>query len=397
MKTITNNSLVPMTFELRWKSDEALHAERFFSQVNLWRDILPGNLKTDLTAAVSGDRFEMRILPGREMPAYDPKKVATLKLDQFNKDADRPRYGRFYPQGLLKGLTNVFPQNVQPFRCVGVDSDAIKVDLNHPLSSRELDLTAVVEDVWDKPYDRGGSCEMLMERVADGPGMQARWNGRPTDFIKNSALSREDETPDNLFYEKPRKVNHIDDQAIAEISKLYGELLSPGMDVLDLMSAWRSHVPESLKLRSLVGLGMNPDEMADNPQLTDFKVHDLNADPVLPFADGSFDAILCTVSVEYLARPDAVFAEAARVLRPEGKFIVTFSNRWFPPKTIRLWTELHDFERMGLVLEYFHRSRAFKGLETFSSRGRPRPVDDKYFPQKLISDPVYAVWGQKAA
>ena len=49
-------------------------------------------------------------------------------------------------------------------------------------------------------------------------------------------------------------------------------------------------------------------------------MHDLNADPVLPFADASFDAVLNCVSVDYLVRPVEVLAEVARVLRPGGRF-----------------------------------------------------------------------------
>lgn len=396
MKTITTDSLVSMTFDLRWKSDEATHTERTFSRINLWRDLLPGDLKTELMAGSPGDRFHLQIMPGRELPAHDPKKEVAVKREQFDEAAATPRYGRFYPKGLLRGLTNVFPQNVQPFRCVGVESDTLKADLNHPLSKYPIDLTATVGDVWQKPYDRGGECASLVECLADGPGMQVRWNGRATDFTGNGALSREDEQPDDRFYATPRKVTHIDDRAIEEISHLYGSLMAPGMDVLDLMSGWRSHVPESAALRSLVGLGMNAEEMADNPQLTDHVVHDLNADPTLPFPDGAFDLVLCTVSVEYLTQPEAVFRDVARVLRPGGRFVVTFSNRWFPPKTIHLWTELHEFERLGLVMEYFHRSGKFAGLETLSSRGWDRPSTDKYYPQMRQADPVYAVWGQKA-
>jgi SAM-dependent methyltransferase len=61
----------------------------------------------------------------------------------------------------------------------------------------------------------------------------------------------------------------------------------------------------------------------------------LNDDPALPFPDASFDAVTCCVSVDYLVRPVEVFAEASRVLRPDGPFVVTFSNRCFPTKAIR--------------------------------------------------------------
>ena len=37
----------------------------------------------------------------------------------------------------------------------------------------------------------------------------------------------------------------------------------------------------------------------------------------------------------------------------------------------------------------------FKDLQTYSIRGVPRPHDDKYFPELLFSDPVFAVWGRK--
>jgi hypothetical protein len=76
-------------------------------------------------------------------------------------------------------------------------------------------------------------------------------------------------------------------------------------------------------------------------------------------------------------------------------FAATFSNRWFPPKAIRVWPVLHEFERMGLVLEYFLNSGKYSQLQTYSLRGLPRPANDKYAAQLPYADPVYAVWGQK--
>ena len=74
---------------------------------------------------------------------------------------------------------------------------------------------------------------------------------------------------------------------------------------------------------------------------------------------------------------------------------MTFSKRWFAPKAIRLWSELHEFERPGLVLEYFLHGGAFRDLHTLSLRGRPRPEDDKYCGQNPVSDPMFAVWGSR--
>jgi SAM-dependent methyltransferase/FKBP-type peptidyl-prolyl cis-trans isomerase 2 len=394
MKNINHDSLAEIVFEFDWNSAEAAHTERYCKWVNFWRDILPEEMTRRLLGAEPGHRVEHVLPSGQGLADYDPGKLVTLKPDCFDAGRAKPCYGRFYPLGKIRGLYNIYPENIRPFRCVGVETDAIRADMNHPLAGHDLKLTAVVGDAMRKPYDRGGECTVIMDCVTDGPGMQARWNGAPTDFFSPHAFNRPDETEDDRFYAKPRLVNHIDDKAIATISDFYGQLMRPGMDVLDLMSSWRSHVPASAGYQSLTGLGMNAEEMAANPQLTGYKAHDLNARPKLPFDDQAFDLVICTVSVEYLIRPAEVFADVARILRPGGVFAVTFSNRWFPPKAVNIWPELHEFERMGLVMEYFHHTGLFADLHTLSARGWPRPETDKYYPRMRYSDPVYGVWGR---
>lgn len=145
-------------------------------------------------------------------------------------------------------------------------------------------------------------------------------------------FDRADPGPDTAFYGPPRLVTHIDEGAIAAVGDLYAELSVEG-EVLDLMSSWVSHF--RAPPRRLVGLGMNAAELAANPVLAEHVVHDLNVDPALPFPDASFDDVTCCVSVDYLVRPMEVFGEVARVLRPGGRFVVTFSNRCFPTKAIR--------------------------------------------------------------
>ena len=106
--------------------------------------------------------------------------------------------------------------------------------------------------------------------------------------------------------------------------------------------------------------------------------------------------MVCTASVEYLVSPHSVFAEVLRVLRPGGVFVLTFSNRWFPTKAIQVWSELHEFERLGMVTQWLQQA-GFGDLHTFSSRGWPRPKDDPHVHQTRLSDPVYAAWGFRRA
>ncbi|MGD9022687.1 MAG: methyltransferase domain-containing protein [Deltaproteobacteria bacterium] len=402
MSRISQDSIATLEFHLTWRSDLGQHTEVYRAEhVNFWRDILPAEVAQGLMESREGDLLRFSFTPGQITPAYDGKAIFTLDGRQFerrkiNGHQIEPRLGRFYPKGLLKGLPNVFPNNMEPFRCIGLDQSRLEVDFNHPLATRAIELDVAVRSVGNKESDRGGRLTDWMAVTTDGPGMQVRWNGNTTDFFSDSPFVRADEHDDRVFYEQPRLVTHIDSRAIETISTLYGDLLKPGMRVLDLMSSWRSHIPDSLKLESLVGLGLNTEEMENNPQLTRYVVHDLNADPELPFDDQTFDAVICTVSVEYMTHPFRVFLDVARVLKPQGLFVHTFSNRWFPPKAIRVWTELSEFERMGLVLEYFLGSGTYQNLQTYSAQGWPRPVTDRHYPEIQTSDPVYAVWGQSS-
>jgi SAM-dependent methyltransferase len=271
----------------------------------------------------------------------------------------------------------------------------IRADFNHPLAGRPLHLEARVLDVREKFEEHGGTANDWIEQAADGPGMQARHNGSATQFFGNRAFDREDDAADKAFYQRPRLVQHIDERAITTLSDLYGRLVASGSRVLDLMSSWTTHLPDSLDTASVTGLGMNAEELARNRRLSAYDVHDLNREPRLPYPDAAFEAVLCTVSVEYLTQPQAVFADVARVLTPGGIFIVTFSDRWFPTKAIRIWKELHPFERMGMVLELFLQTERFASLATYSSQGWPRPADDKYADRMAFSDPVFGVWGRR--
>jgi ubiquinone/menaquinone biosynthesis C-methylase UbiE len=101
---------------------------------------------------------------------------------------------------------------------------------------------------------------------------------------------------------------------------------------------------------------MNGEEMAANPQLDEWVVHDLNREPRLPFADGSFDAVACAVSVQYLTHPFEVFADVARVLVPGSPLVVSFSNRCFPTKAVALWLAADDDEHRVVVRTYLERA-----------------------------------------
>jgi len=198
----------------------------------------------------------------------------------------------------------------------------------------------------------------------------------PTGFF-----DRADEERDTVFYAVPRFVTHIDDDAIAAVSDVYDEL-GIGGEVLDLMSSWVSHF--RTPPRRLTVLGMNADELDRNNEADERIVHDLNASPSMPLESESMDDVVCCVSVDYLTHPVEVFRDVARILRPGGRFVCTFSNRVFPTKAIRAWLYATDEGRCSIVAEYFRRSRAF-GEPTIARRTPPGHT----------GDPLFAVWATR--
>lgn len=192
-------------------------------------------------------------------------------------------------------------------------------------------------------------------------------------------VQRVDESDDALFYREPRLVTHIDDAAITAVSRFYGQLIEPGSMVLDLMSSWVSHLPGGLRIAGVAGLGMNAFELEQNPVLTERVVQDLNKNPRLPWGDGTFDAAVVTVSVQYLTNAPAVFAEVGRVLKPGAPFAVAYSNRCFPTKAIAVWQTLSSRQHAELIGLYFRLSERF---------GQPQAYD---ISPGAGSDPMFVV------
>jgi SAM-dependent methyltransferase len=206
------------------------------------------------------------------------------------------------------------------------------------------------------------------------------------DADRRDFFARIDESDDEDFYRPPRRVVHIDDGAIVAVGEIYADRIAEGSEILDLMSSWRSHLPERMRPARLVGLGLNREEMEDNPALTAIVIHNVNREPRLPFPDQAFDAAVMTVSVQYLTRPIDTFRETGRILRAGGCFIVTFSNRMFPTKAVAFWQGASDRDRVEIVKQYFAQSGAFETIEVIDMSRREGPP----------SDPIWGVAGYTA-
>lgn len=193
----------------------------------------------------------------------------------------------------------------------------------------------------------------------------------PTFPFALTALTPHDPSSDRSFYSSPRFVNHIDDNAISQLSAFYDDVLPRSSStlsstssslpsrILDVCSSWVSHIPLNTRTKQpkareigmeVIGLGMNTKELAANPILSGWVIHDLNEEPSFGTAlvsvqpgpardseqattgEEGFDAVICNVSIDYLSRPLEVMAFIAGSLRPGCSAYMAVSNRCFLTK-----------------------------------------------------------------
>ena len=204
--------------------------------------------------------------------------------------------------------------------------------------------------------------------------------------LPQSAFTKIDAEADEIFYEPPRLVCHIDDGATAALTEFYRAVLPAGGVLLDLMSSWVSHLPPEIDYAEVIGHGMNAAELAANRRLSRWFVQNLNRDTKLPLADASVDAAMICVSVQYLEQPVAVLREVARVLRLGAPLVISFSNRCFWTKAVAIWRALDDEGHARLVERYLRHA----GFDRIETHRLAEWVED-------LSDPMCVVVGRAPA
>lgn len=194
-------------------------------------------------------------------------------------------------------------------------------------------------------------------------------------------FQRDDSFPDSQFYSTPKFVTHIDDNAIEALAKYYDGVLPKTGKILDFCSSWVSHYPARISAAvekgdlEVWGMGLNGAELARNtifgPVPAEGKdngrriVKDLNVpvngpddaiSSVFPQKDMQFDAMTCTVSIDYLSDPLSVLGQLRSQMNQVkgGTIHLAISNRAFWHKVIRRWKEVNEKERLLMVCDYLH-------------------------------------------
>lgn len=197
------------------------------------------------------------------------------------------------------------------------------------------------------------------------------------EVLSTSQRMKENTGPDSAFYAFPRLVTHADAGFLESLKLVYEEYLAtdktnlagrdpdqgslhrePSCVILDLASSHVSHMPDVIVKSpkyTVIGHGMNAEELQKNPILDRYFIRDFNTSPDDPWALGScsVDAVCICCSVQYFQYPEKIFAQIYRVLRPGGVVIVSFTNRMFWEKAVQLWRDSNDYGRVQLVKQYF--------------------------------------------
>ena len=388
-----DRKLADIDFKLEWKSTCATHTDTYFiAKINPYSDKLPDEFAEKILALEVGESCS-QTFPAKDVldQGYSNDKVITFEsalFDQnFKGQYSPPILYRFYPSAIAPQGLETDASDYTPFRIISTNADKIVADKNHPLAKYYLTLTASKLKEYDFPSDDKGRKKNIGKLISSrGPGMQAPFEYGDSVFFDQYPFQQ----ADNHKFLTPQ----FDSISSKKIVQLYSQLLPKHSKVLDLMSSEFSYLSDTYETGLLNGIGFDEDALSANERLDTYQVQDLNIDTTLPFKTNSFDDAICTLSIESLNDPLKIMREVARVVNSGGKFIITFSDYSVSPNAITLWGQLHPFERMQLILEYFRKTDLFEDLNTLSSRGINTTKDSSINKNKRISSHVFGVWGK---
>lgn len=352
MTTFSDDIAGSLVFTVTWEKDDRTHREVFTGRkVNPVNDVFPRGMRDALEGKSVGDSITLEYEPRYCIPRFKEKLVKTLPIDRLRpKTRDGrtiiPLKGRFYPQGHINGLLDVYPDTLTPFRLTELTDTTFTADCNHPLANLPITITATIESLEPRGYGTYGSLTHWREATCDwGPGMQAKLNGGSTNFFHSDFFQKvpsDEATPPSPA---------LDTQAQRNIASVHKQFIKHGMRILDTLEAR---------------------------------------------ASGTYDALTTTQELEYSTNPVKALCRAAAHLPPGAPVIAAFGEEYALNNVIQGWVDLHPFERMGLVLEYFEQAGLDHNAGTVSFRNGWRDRDDPFFLEKKgVSDSVYLVYGHK--
>jgi SAM-dependent methyltransferase len=111
----------------------------------------------------------------------------------------------------------------------------------------------------------------------------------------------------------------------SERAELFARLVGRGRRVLDLGCRYGALTRAYVEGNEVVGVDVDREALAEAAKLGIETVW-ADVDEPLPFADSTFDVVVAGELLEHVRSPDAVVAEARRLLRADGRVVGSVPN-----------------------------------------------------------------------
>jgi SAM-dependent methyltransferase len=157
---------------------------------------------------------------------------------------------------------------------------------------------------------------------------------------------------------RPTQFDYLHARRLLEdLEDALGKIGDGACDVLDVYCGTRPYDDLLPPQAQITGL-----DIPGNP----YAVADVVSEEFLPFADGSFDLVMCIEAFQYVSDPHAGVTEIGRVLRPGGRAVVAvpfvweydrtqFEHRFTGPELMSLfqgWDEVSVVENGGRAVSW---------------------------------------------
>ena len=169
------------------------------------------------------------------------------------------------------------------------------------------------------------------------------------EILNNYQRKKLDESNDQEFYSDPKFVYHLDANFRKHLSDIYENEIANDSVILDLMSSWDSYLPKWKKYKKVIGHGLNKQELEKNNILDSYWIQNFNRIQEIPLDNESVDYCLMVAAWQYLQYPENLTKEIVRILKIQGKIIISFSNRAFWHKAPNIWISSSEEERVKYV------------------------------------------------
>jgi SAM-dependent methyltransferase len=177
---------------------------------------------------------------------------------------------------------------------------------------------------------------------------------------------------------------------------LVADSLFPGVRVLDL-GCGRGGVMEQLHTLTAFSAGLDPDYRSLREHRAPTLDLACGLAEALPYTDDAFDLVCCSWVLEHLSNPLRAFAEAARVLRTDGRFIFLTPNARHPLLMLNRalhWTEGRIVDRLydradPDIFPAFYRASTRARIERLAME-----AGFEHILIRSVSDPTYLAFNE---